>query len=154
MTGSNRGKNRSSERGLQNVLSSSSSRYLETLRRSVLCKGHRFAASNGEKQKKNWKLWIRRRFFIWAWICSVADSRGGFKKQTSGWNSANRCHFLCLYCGHDITSVWNDVQKCNRTENGSDEVELSHRLLLAWQLHGIKTAKQNKKKNKPREKSN
>lgn len=52
MTGSNRGKNRSSERGLQNVLSSSSSRYLEAARRSVLCKGHRFAASNGEKQKK------------------------------------------------------------------------------------------------------
>lgn len=55
--------------------------------------------------------------------------------------------FVCLYCGHDITSLWNDVQKCNRTENGSDEVELSHRLA------GLKTT-QYKNRKQPRIKKN
>lgn len=87
-------------------------------------------------------LWC---FFILTWMCSATDDN---IKQTSKtrWNTANRCHFLCLYCGLDITSFWNDVQKCNRTENGSDEVELSHRLA------GMKTT-QYKNKNNP-EKSN
>lgn len=69
----------------------------------------------------------------------------GRREKNHRWNGANRCHFVCLYCGHDITSFWNDVQKCNRTENGSDEVELSHRLA------GMKTT-QYKNKNNPEKK--
>lgn len=106
---------------------------------------HRQCEEKGKKTKKHLRSVTLWSFFISIWTCSVAEED---LKQTSEtrWNSANRCHFVCLYCGHDITSFWNDVQKCNRTENGSDEVELSHRLA------GMKTT-QYKNKNNP-EKSN
>lgn len=115
------------EQEVQNVLNFSSCQYSVTVSCRFLCKSHTCSVNNGMK-------FVLQTAKLWGFSSTLGSFPLQWKQMSkSAWNRANRCHCVCVYCGHDFTSFWNDVQKCNRTENGSEEVELSH------QLAGLKT---------------